>query len=61
MAAPTHASHDRSFGEKVAGAVEMAQRGVGAVMAAKGLYESAKNVYTLGRTVAPYLSSLAIL
>ena len=61
MVMPRQASESRSFGSHVAGAVELAQRGVGAVMAAKGLYDTAKNIYTIGRTVAPVISSLALL
>ena len=61
MAAPHQTSHSRGFGEKVAGAINIAQRGVGAVMAAKGLYDTARNVYTLGKAAAPIISSLALL
>ena len=55
-AAPT-----RSFGERATGVVQMAQRGVGAVMAVKGAYDTAKSLYTLGQAAAPYLSALSIL
>ena len=55
-AAPT-----RSFGEKASGFVEMAQRGVGAVMAVKGAYDTAKSLYSLSQAAAPYLSALSIL
>ena len=51
----------RSFGEKAAGVAKMAQRGVGAAMAIKGAYDTAKSLYTLGQAAAPYLSALSIL
>ena len=60
MALTKHPEHiGRSFG--VGKVMHNVQRGVGAIMAAKGIYDSAKSIYTTGKTIAPIVSSLAAL
>ena len=60
MALARPPQHSRSFGMKQM--VDYAQRGVGAIMAAKGVYDTARNIYTIGKAAAPIVaSSLALL
>lgn len=60
MALARHPQHTRTFGLKQV--VDYAQRGVGAIMAARSVYDTARNIYTLGKAAAPIItSSLALL
>ena len=50
-------SVDRSFGGTL---TQWVQRGLGAVAAAKGIYDTAKTLYSLGQAVAPYAGAAAL-
>jgi len=48
---------DRSFGGTL---TRWVQRGLGAVAAAKGIYDTAKTLYSVGQAIAPYAGAAAM-
>ena len=48
---------DRSFGGTLS---RWVQRGLGAVAAAKGIYDTAKTIYSVGQAIAPYAGAAAL-
>ena len=48
---------DRSFGGTTG---RWVQRGLGAVAAAKGIYDTAKTIYSVGQAIAPYAGAAAM-
>ena len=50
-------SVDRSFGGTVS---RWVQRGLGAVAAAKRIYDTAKTIYSVGQAIAPYAGAAAM-
>jgi hypothetical protein len=48
---------DRSFGGTL---TRWVQRGLGAVAAAKGIYDTAKTIYSVGQAIAPYAGAAAL-
>ena len=47
----------RSFGGTL---TRWVQRGLGAVAAAKGIYDTAKTIYSVGQAIAPYAGAAAM-
>ena len=50
-------SADRSFGGTVS---RWVQRGLGAVAAAKGIYDMARTIYSVSQAIAPYAGAAAL-
>ena len=48
---------DRSFGGTLS---RWVQRGLGAMAAAKGIYDTAKTIYSVGQAIAPYAGAVAM-
>jgi len=48
---------DRGFGGTL---TRWVQRGLGAVAAAKGIYDTAKTIYSVGQAIAPYAGAAAM-
>ena len=48
---------DRNFGGTL---TRWVQRGLGAVAAAKGIYDTAKTLYSVGQAIAPYAGAAAM-
>ena len=58
MARRIHHQSNRSFGESpLQKATTFVQRGVGAIMAVKGIYDTGRQIYGLAQAAAPYVSA----
>jgi len=51
---------DRSFGGVASSVGHWVQRGLGVVAAAKGIYDTAKTIYSVGQAIAPYAGAAAL-
>ena len=58
MAHRIHKKEGRSFGDGLSKGFQFVERGIQTAMALKGVYETGKAIYTLGRTVAPAVAAM---